>query len=163
MTGLLILSSSLNPRDGYKSFNIENICKLVENFYPGNFLGDEKIHLKCELQHYGLDVPVHPDLKNLSTPGDLCHGFVTTEKAYMYPLVDRLLKLVLTLPASTATSERAFSAMKIVKTCPRNRMEDEFLIAYLFLYIEKEIAEIISIDEIINSFYLIKERHTHLK
>ncbi|XP_074342645.1 uncharacterized protein LOC141680274 [Apium graveolens] len=157
MTELLILSASLNPRDGYRSFNIENICKLAEKFYPEDFLGDEKIHLQCELQHYGLDVPVHPDLNNPSTLGDLCHGLVTTGKADMYPLVDRLLRLVLTLPTSTATSERAFSAMKIVKTSLRNRMEDEFLRDYLIVYIEKEIAETISAEEIIDSFYLIKE------
>ncbi|XP_074323054.1 uncharacterized protein LOC141659998 [Apium graveolens] len=163
MTELLILSASLNPRDGYRSFNIENICKLAEKFYPEDFLGDEKIHLQCELQHYGLDVPVHPDLKNLSTLGDLCHGLVTTGKADMYPLVDRLLRLVLTLPASTATSKRAFSAMKIVKTSLRNRMEDEFLRDYLIVYIEKEIAETIYAEEIIDSFYLIKERRAHLK
>ncbi|XP_074378472.1 uncharacterized protein LOC141720011 [Apium graveolens] len=160
---LLILSASLNPRDGYRSFNIENICKLAEKFYPEDFLGDEKIHLQCELQYYGLDVPVHPYLKNLSTLGDLCHGLVTTGKADIYPLVDRLLWLVLTLPASTATSERAFSAMKIVKTSLRNRMEDEFLRNYLIVYIEKEIAETISAEEIIDSFYLIKERRAHLK
>ncbi|KAL8100301.1 hypothetical protein AgCh_032521 [Apium graveolens] len=79
-------------------------------------------------------------------------------KTDMYPLVDRLLRLVLTLPASTATSERAFSAMKIVKTSLRNRMEDEFLRDYLIVYIEKEIAETISAEKIIDSFYLIKER-----
>ncbi|KAK1393278.1 hypothetical protein POM88_012334 [Heracleum sosnowskyi] len=118
MTELLILSASLNPRDGYRSFNIENICKLAEKFYPEDFLGDEKIHLQCELQHYGLDVPVLPDLKNLSTLGDLCHGLVTTGKADM---------------------------------------------DYLIVYIEKEIAETISTEEIIDSFYLIKERRVHLK
>ncbi|KAK1354074.1 hypothetical protein POM88_047330 [Heracleum sosnowskyi] len=64
--------------EGYRSFNIENICKLAEKFYPEDFLGDEKIHLQCELQHYGLDVPVLPDLKNLSTLGDLCHGLKLT-------------------------------------------------------------------------------------
>ena len=81
----------------------------------------------------------------------------------MYPLVDRLLRLVLTLPASTVTSERAFFAMKIVKTSLRNRMEDEFLRDYLIVYIKKEITEIISAEEIIDFFYLIKERRAHLK
>jgi hypothetical protein len=40
---------------------------------------------------------------------------------------DRLIRLVLTLPVSTAASERAFSAMKLVKTRLRNKMGDEFL------------------------------------
>ncbi|KAL8105933.1 hypothetical protein AgCh_029665 [Apium graveolens] len=158
MTELFILSASLNPRDGYRSLNIENICKLAEKFYPEDFLGDEKIHLQCELQNYGLDVPVHPDLKNLSTLGDFCHGLVTTGKADMYPLVDRLLRLVLTIRASTATSERSFSAIKIVKKSLRNRMKDEFLRDYLIVYIEKEIAETISAQEIIDFFYLITMR-----
>ncbi|KAL8146014.1 hypothetical protein AgCh_003953 [Apium graveolens] len=84
-------------------------------------------------------------------------------KTDMYPLVDRLLRLVLTLPASIVTSERVFSAMKIVKTSLRNRMEDEFFGDYLIVYIEKEIAETIYAEKIIDSFYLIKERRAHLK
>ncbi|TVU44128.1 hypothetical protein EJB05_03561, partial [Eragrostis curvula] len=36
----------------------------------------------------------------------------------------RLIRLVLTLRVSTATTERAFSAMKLVKTRKRNKMED---------------------------------------
>jgi hypothetical protein len=54
----------------------------------------------------------------------------------------RLIRLVLTLPVSTATTERAFSAMKLVKTRLRNKMEDGFLRDCLIIYIEKEIAEI---------------------
>lgn len=53
--------------------------------------------------------------------------------------------------------------MKIVKTSLRSRMEDEFLRDYLLVYIEKEIAESVSSDEIIDTFYMIKERRAHLK
>ena len=35
---LLPLSSALDPNDNYKSFNIENICKLALKFYPENFI-----------------------------------------------------------------------------------------------------------------------------
>ncbi|KAI8546824.1 hypothetical protein RHMOL_Rhmol07G0149500 [Rhododendron molle] len=34
---LLILSTTLDPRDGYKSFKVENICKLAEKYYPSDF------------------------------------------------------------------------------------------------------------------------------
>jgi hypothetical protein len=57
-------------------------------------------------------------------------------------LLGGLIRLVLTLPVSTATTERAFSAMKLVKTRLRNKMEDGFLRDCLIIYIEKEIAEI---------------------
>jgi hypothetical protein len=49
----------------------------------------------------------------------------------IYPLVDRLIRFILTLPVSTATTERAFSAMKIVKISLRNRIENDFLASYL--------------------------------
>ena len=67
-------------------------------------------------------------------------------------MVDRLLWLVITLPVSTATTERAFSAMKLVKTRLRNRMGDDFLRHYMVVYIGKEIAAKITSDEIINLF-----------
>jgi hypothetical protein len=60
--------------------------------------------------------------------------------------------LLLTLPVSTATTERAFSAMNIIKTRLRNKIEDEFLTDSLMLYIEKEIAATLSIDSIIDDF-----------
>jgi hypothetical protein len=76
----------------------------------------------------------------------------------IYPLVDRLIRLILTLPISIATTERAFSAMKIVKTRFRNRMEDDFHANYLIVYIVKEIVERFTIDMIIDYFCSMKER-----
>jgi hypothetical protein len=99
----------------------------------------------------------------MSSIVDLCQGLVETGKSTIYPLVDRLIRLILTLPVSTATTERAFSAMKIVKTRLRNRMEDDFLTNYLIVYIEKEIAERFTIDMIIDDFYSMKERRAQLK
>ena len=36
-TRLLVLSSTLNPVDGFKSFKIDDICSIVSEFYPGDF------------------------------------------------------------------------------------------------------------------------------
>lgn len=35
---ILILSSALDPRDAYKSVNIDQICTLADKFYPQDFL-----------------------------------------------------------------------------------------------------------------------------
>jgi len=75
-------------------------------------------------------------------------------------LIDRLIRLILTLPVSTTTTKRSFSAMKIIKTRLRNKMEDEFLADNMIIYIEKEIAENFSFDSIINEFKDLKERRT---
>ena len=63
---------------------------------------------------------------------------VETGKHRCYPLVYRLLKLVLVLPVATATVERCFSGMKIVKTTLSNRMGDQHLSHRLICYLEKE-------------------------
>ena len=49
----------------------------------------------------------------------------------------RVVTLILTLPVSTATTERSFSAMNIVKTTLRNKMKDNFLSDCILVYIEK--------------------------
>jgi hypothetical protein len=134
---LLILSSALDPMNGYMSFKIDDICYLVNQFYPQDFNNQEKIHLKFQLQHYERDVPHHPYLKEMKTIDELCNGLVETGKSDIYHLIYRLICLILTLPVSTATTERAFSAIKIVKTALPNKMEDEFLIRRFILYIKK--------------------------
>ena len=82
---------------------------------------------------------------------------VRTRKEY-YPLIYRVVKLVLTLPISTATTERAFSTMNVIKTDLRNKMEDEFLSNTMMLFIEMDIAATISMDSIINDFEDLKRR-----
>ena len=59
---------------------------------------------------------------------------------------------MLTLLISTATTERAFSVMNVIKTDLRNKMEDEFLSDTMMLFIERDIAVTISTDSIIDDF-----------
>jgi hypothetical protein len=102
---LLNPSSTLNPKNAYKSFNIVNICKLVEKFYPQDFTEKEKTLLRFQLQHYEFDVPKHPNFQNMDTISELCRGLASPRKSKIYHLVDRLIRLVLTLPVSTTTTE----------------------------------------------------------
>ncbi|XP_061366649.1 uncharacterized protein LOC133309826 [Gastrolobium bilobum] len=104
---LLALSMTLYPKNRYKSFNSDDICKFVGKFYSRDFTEQEKLHLKMELQHFELDIPKHPDLINLSTTSELCQGLARTGKSIIYPLIDRVIRLVLILPVSTATTERS--------------------------------------------------------
>ncbi|XP_061366257.1 uncharacterized protein LOC133309491 [Gastrolobium bilobum] len=129
----------------------------TEKFYR------EKLHLKMELQHFEPDIPKHPDLINLSTTSELCQGLARTGKSTIYPLIDRVIRLVLILPVSTATTERSFSAMKIIKTKLQNRMEDQFLDDSLITYIEKEVVLSFSTDSIIDEFNNMKTRRARVK
>jgi len=64
---LLTLSSALDPNDAYKSFNIDDICRLAEKYYPLDFLEQEKINLLFQLKHFQLDMINDLKLKKLSS------------------------------------------------------------------------------------------------
>ncbi|KAH9671067.1 TTF-type domain-containing protein [Citrus sinensis] len=150
---LLTLSSALNPIDAFKLFKIEDICSLAERFYPEDFT-------KIELQ---IDIRSLQEFQNITSLSELCRRLVETRNSQIYFLLDRLIRLVLTLPVSTATTERAFSAMKLIKTTHRNKMENEFLSDCMVIYIEREIADNIDSDAIIDEFSFLKNRRTQLR
>lgn len=75
----------------------------------------------------------------------------------------RLITLVLTLPVSTASTERAFSAMKILKTDLRNKMDDAFLGDIMVIYIERQFAKEINIETMIDEFDDMGDRRVKLR
>ncbi|XP_042396360.1 uncharacterized protein LOC121986457 [Zingiber officinale] len=156
---LLSLSTDLDPKNSFESINTDDICKLATKFYPEDFTNQDIIALNYELVHYKLDV-----IQNLkaSTLVELCQQLTESGRSKVYVMLTRLIHLVLTLPVSTATTERAFSAMKNVKTALRNKMEDEFLEDCLTLYIERDLAKDIDVDSIIDEFYVLKSRRAQL-
>ncbi|KAJ1256684.1 hypothetical protein BS78_K335400 [Paspalum vaginatum] len=162
-TELLILCNSLDPRDSFKSFKLDDVCLLATKFYPSDFSDQERENLRYQLRHYQTDVVQNPDFHNLSTVAALCRKLVESKRTKDYHLIDRLIGLILTLPVSTATTERAFSAMKLVKTRLRNKMEDEYLRDCLLIYIEKEKALEFAIDTLIDDFSAKKRRRVDLK
>lgn len=65
---------------------------------------------------------------NLNSIVDLARLMVETRKHLSYPLVYRLLKLALVLPVTTASVERCFSTIKLVKKALVNNFKhDAFL------------------------------------
>ncbi|KAH9742796.1 TTF-type domain-containing protein [Citrus sinensis] len=138
---LLMLSLVLDPREGYKSFRIDDICQLVDKFYRDDFTDNEKIYLRVQLDHYNYNVVQDPKFKNLSSLSDLCQWLIRTRRSSIYPLFYKIIVLVLTLP-----------------TRLRNKMDDDFLTDTLITYIERDIANKISMESVINDFRDMKER-----
>jgi hypothetical protein len=83
---------------------------------------------------------------------------VDTRKHLTYPLVYRLLKLVLVLPVATATVERVFSGMKKVKTCLRNSIGDQYMSNSLICYVEKEKMLKVTNADVVDRFKKMKNR-----
>ena len=92
----------------------------------------------------------------MSTISKLCKGLKISGKSKIYFLIDRLIRIVLTLPVSTATTKRVFSTMKLLKTRLLNRMEDELLVDNMIVYRKKEIAGNLTVEMIIDEFYSMK-------
>ena len=65
---------------------------------------------------------------------------MNTGKHETYPLVYLLVKLILTIPVTTATVERSFSIMKYIKNELHNRMRDQWMNDCLIVYIKKDVA-----------------------
>jgi len=149
---LLSISVTLVPRNGFADFQTKEICRMVEKYYPLDFNQQEMIGLERQLNHFIIDASTNEDMKNISTLVDLCRGFVKTGRHRIFNLVDRLIRLLVTLPVSTATAERIFSVLKIVKTRLRNKIEDQYLANNLLVQVEGEIVEHYTYDDIISDF-----------
>jgi hypothetical protein len=102
---LLTLSSALDPSDGYKSFNISDIYTLADKYYSLNFSNQEKMTLKFMLKHFQVTMLNHPKLQELSSITELCQRLAEIGKLDTNYLIDRLIRLILTLSMSTATTK----------------------------------------------------------
>ncbi|XP_073137031.1 uncharacterized protein [Henckelia pumila] len=160
---LLTLSNALSSVDGFKSFSLFDICSLVDKFYFHDFNQEERDDLKRELDHYKFDVPRHAQFQNLDSLHHLCLALARTTKSVIYPMIDRLVRLVLTLSVSTTTTERAFLGMKLIKTQLRNKMKNDLLANTMVVYIERDIAFDIDTEFIINKFDVLKNRKIRLR
>jgi hypothetical protein len=131
--------------------------------YPDDCNSEKTIdELSSQLDHFIqniLDDSRFSDLKGIS---DLIRKLVETKNHFVFPQVFLLLKLALILPVATATVERSFSAMKYIKSDLRNRMGSEFLNDILVSYIENDVFENVTNDNIIQRFQHMKTRRGQL-
>ncbi|KAK9062854.1 hypothetical protein SSX86_020044 [Deinandra increscens subsp. villosa] len=160
-TELLKNMTAYIPYDSFSKFDEAKLMRLCE-FYPYDFDNGEKIALEHQLDLYIDNVRKDERFANLKGIGDLARVMVETRKHISFPLVYRLLKLTLVLPVATATVERCFSAMKIVKTNLRNRIGEDFLNACVICTVEKEALESVTNEVVIDRFQKMKSRRGQL-
>lgn len=80
---------------------------------------------------------------------DLAIRLLQTRRNILYPLIYRIITLALTLPISTTTVEKIFSAMNTIKAQLFNRISNQVLVDYLVIYIEKDIFDSVDNETII--------------
>ncbi|XP_068328263.1 uncharacterized protein [Pyrus communis] len=105
---------------------------------------------------------MHSEFSSLRGIGNLAKELVKTGRYASYMLVYKLLTLALVLPVVTALVERAFSAMKIVKTPLCNKMEDQWLSDSMLVYIERDVFAFIDNKPIMRRFHDMKPHQQQL-
>ncbi|KAI5655138.1 hypothetical protein M9H77_32325 [Catharanthus roseus] len=149
---LIICISCLDPRDSFVNFD-----RISYSIYLSSiqmiFLSLTSLSLKHNLIHISLMRSSDgADFFSLTDIGDLGKKMVETNSHQFFTLVYRLIELALILPVVSATVERSYSAMKMIKNYLRNRMRDEFLNDSLVCYVEQEIFMSIENEDILQWF-----------
>ena len=128
----------------------------LAKLYPHDFDSGNSRDLSHELGLYIFDVRDDDRFSNMQTIDEIFQKMVATGKYERYPMVYRLLKLVLVY--ATATVERCFSAMKIVKTYLHNRIGDSYMSNSLICYVEKELMMKVTNEAVVRRFMKMQGR-----
>ncbi|XP_042441376.1 zinc finger MYM-type protein 1-like [Zingiber officinale] len=154
-TKILTCIACLDPKDSFSQFDIGKLLHLAE-LYPKDFSLIDREILEDQLETYIQNV--RGEFSMIEDLGSLAKKMVETGKNTIFPLVYRLIELALVLPVATASVERVFSVMKIIKTDLCNRMGDEWMNDSLVVYIEKDIFATIENEQILQHF---QQMNTH--
>ncbi|CAM8914111.1 unnamed protein product [Rhodiola kirilowii] len=156
-TELLTCIGCLDPKNSFSNFNHSKIIRLAE-LYPQEFSVCALMELEEELKGWICEMRENEKFVVLQDMGEVARKMVKVGYHTAFPLVYRIIELVLVLPVATSTVERAFSAMKIVKTDLRNKIGDDFLTDCLVCYIERDVFKGIDNEAIMDYFQNMKTR-----
>ena len=146
---------------------------LVEKLLPQivKGLADNQLdELSSKLvETYGTDLPDSSHLLHeikrwkstcIPTPHQTVDEALLSANEQFYPNIHMLLKLLLVLPISTATAERTFSSLRILKTWLRSTMGEERLSGLALMYIHRNIT--LNNEHIIKTWYNMSNRRIQL-
>ena len=156
-TQLLRCIACLDPKNSFANYDRDKLMELAK-IYDADFSHYELSKLQRQLDNFIDDVRADPDLKNCVDLGVLATKMVQSDRHTNFALVYCLIELALVLPVATATVERAFSAMNIIKTDSQNKMGDEWLNSRMLCYIEREVFLKLKDDDILYYFQEMKSR-----
>ncbi|XP_073304598.1 uncharacterized protein [Primulina huaijiensis] len=160
-TELLLCVACLFPQNLFYAFDKKKLIQLAE-FYAQDFSRFDLLTLDDQLETYICDMRSNKAFQGLKGLGDLSEKLVMSKKNMVYPFVYKLLTLALILQVATATVERVFSAMRIVKDRLHNRMNDDWMNDNLIVYVEKDIFLTVDNESIVQRFQNMKTRKEQL-
>ena len=146
---------------GYRMYsNLEQMvlkgCKREDYDDEFTFVSE---HYSCDLDTANLRIQLQTLATNFPSHQDISLGNVvkyfqnlTNRRKSLYSEVIKLVKLILVMPASNATSERSFSALRRLKTYLRTTMSQCRLNNLMVLHVHRDIVDKMSLLQIGNEF-----------
>ncbi|XP_025204866.1 zinc finger MYM-type protein 1-like [Melanaphis sacchari] len=84
------------------------------------------------------------------------------EVKHILPCANWFCRLSFTSPVTTASSERTFSKLKLIKQCLRSTMTSNRLSSLMILSCEKDIVDKLDIDSVVTKWSLAKQRRINI-
>ena len=158
------MAAALSPLDDFPAFDRDDLVCLA-TMYQDDFTELEIQGLGAELDTYIAAVLADECMKGKARPrsiSELSKILVSLRLHLVFPLVYRLVVIVLTLPVSTATGERVFSTMRFIKNGLRSAMGEDYFRNVISLFVEKERFGSISNDQVMQAFMAMKDRYIEI-
>jgi len=126
-------------------FSFENLIKLPQKLHENDIL-----HYDTEEEEEEEEEKIETaeeDQKTISTIYAVCHS---TGLKDVFPNIYIALKIILTLPVSSASPERAFSKLKLIKNRLRSTVSEDRLEGLMLIICERDVP--VNTDEVIKIF-----------
>ena len=157
---MLVDASIRQLEEGNSSFfryqALENVL-LTDKF--GDVATDLSVYQEINWADFQFQVELFRkkrSVKSLSDAVGILKG-MEPELRGEYSEVEKLVRLLLVSPASSAEAERSFSALRRLKTWLRSTMTQVRLNSLAVCHVYQEVLDVIDVDMLINEFVSSKE------
>lgn len=131
----------------YESEMVASDVASLTQLFPTSFKPDES-SLEVELNVFRNNCSLSkPDITSIPDAFNYCLKYKN-----IFPLTLRCFKLTLTAPVTSASSERSFSKLKLIKTLIRSTMRQERLQNLMTLACEKDLTDQIDLEYIVTKW-----------
>ena len=102
-----------------------------------------------------------PNVKRVTSIRTICEAMRAHANRQMLSEVHKLLRLYLTIPITSSTSERSFSALRRLLTYLRSTMTEKRLNNCFLLHFHKDLTDRINLQDVTKEFIGVNEERSH--
>ena len=133
--------------------DVQSHLQVAASWYQNDI---DSFQLSCEVQ-------MIQHSKLLEKSNSIMELYRTiAEEIDCFPNLIRLLRIALTIPITSASAERSFSKLKLIKSKLRTTMTQERLQCLMLMSVEKDIQKSLNVHELVEKFASTSHRRMNL-